>query len=445
MIPSKEEGQAIVDRALSLSRADDVHVTLTATQMSHLRFARNAPSTNGEQSDLVLTIESSFGKKSASTAVNQLDARTLAEAVARSEQLARLAPDDPEHMPGLGPQAYVEVPTSYDERALEAGPAAIVRGTARCIEQARALGMTAAGYSRLNATAAWVGNQRGLRGHQRETNASFSHTVRTASGGGSGWAAGVGDAASQIDYGACSQVAIAKARASVAPRPLAPGKYVTILEPSCVASLIQLFLLGMNARSAEEGRSFFSKPGGKTKVGEQLFPEAVTLRSDPAASVAPGAAFGSEALPQRARTWVDRGRLEALTCDRFWAQKQGREPLPAPSNLLMDGGKGTLEELIADTPRGVLITSLFYIRFVDPRTLLLTGLTRDGVFWIEGGKLSHPVNNFRWNESPARVLSHIDAMTESVRAAPRESMATNVVAPALRVTEFELSSVSDAV
>jgi len=444
MIPSKEAGRAIVDQVLSLSRADDVFVTLAASQTTHLRFARNAVSANGEQSDLVLTVESSFGRKSASTAVNQLDARTLAEAVARSEQMARLAPEDPEHMPGLGPQAYVEAP-AHDEDAIEAGAAEITRGTAGCIERAQALGLTAAGYSHVNATAEWVGNRRGLFGHQRATNAAFSHTVRSSSGGGSGWSASVAGSASGLDFEGCSQRAIAKARASIDPRPLAPGKYVTILEPSCVASLITPFLLAMNARSAEEGRSFFSKPGGNTKLGERLFPEAVTLRSDPASSSAPGATIGSEALPQQARTWVDRGRLATLACDRFWADKRGREPVPPASNVLMDGGTGTLEELIADTPRGVLITSLFYIRFVDPRTLLLTGLTRDGVFWIEGGKLSHPVNNFRWNESPARVLAHIDAMTAAARTAPRESLAGNVVAPALRLSEFELSSVSDAV
>ena len=219
MIPSKEEGQAIVDRVLSMSRADDVFVTLAATQTTHLRFARNAVSANGEQSDLVLTIESSFGRRSASTAVNQLDARTLAEAVSRSEQMARLAPEDPEHMPGLGPQTYVEAP-AYDEHALEAGAAEITRGTAGCIARAEALGLTGAGYSHVNATAEWVGNRRGLRGHQRATNAAFSHTVRSSSGGGSGWAASVAGSASRLDFEGCSRVAMTKARASVEPRPL---------------------------------------------------------------------------------------------------------------------------------------------------------------------------------------------------------------------------------
>jgi predicted Zn-dependent protease len=334
---------------------------------------------------------------------------------------------------------------AYDEAVLTTGATDIVRGTALCIEQARAAGLSAAGYSEATATASWVGNRRGLSGYHRATEASFSQTVRTADAGGSGWSAGVGNAVSAIDYGRCGAVSIAKAQASAAPRPLAPGKYVTILEPSCVASLMQMLMFSMNQRSAEEGRSFFSEPGGKTKLGRQLFPESVSIRSDPSSSLAPGAPWGQEELPQVPRTWIEQGKLASLYCERFWADKRQREPVPPPSNVLMSGGQGSLDELIADTKQGVLITSLFYIRVVDPRTLLLTGLTRDGVFWIEKGKISHPVTNFRWNESPARVLGKVDAMTAAVRAAPRESMATTLSVPALRVKEFELSSVSDAV
>jgi predicted Zn-dependent protease len=208
---------------------------------------------------------------------------------------------------------------------------------------------------------------------------------------------------------------------------------------------MQMLLFSMNARSADEGRSFFSEPGGKTKLGQQLFPESVSIHSDPSAAVAPGAPWGDGGLPQLPRPWIERGRVTNLFCERFWAQKREREAVPAPSNVLMSGGSGSLEDLIASTQQGVLITSLWYIRFVDPKSLLLTGLTRDGVFWIQDGKISHPVTNFRWNDSPIRVLKNIDAMTASLRTAPRESAASNISVPALRVKEFELSSVSDAV
>jgi predicted Zn-dependent protease len=442
---SKEEGHAVIQQVIAASHADDVLVTLVASDVTHLRYARNTPSTSGQQSDCVLTVQSTFGKKSASATVNQLDAATLAAVVERSEQLARLAPDNPEQMPGLGPQSYPGV-AAFDEALLESGATDIVRGSALCIDQARAHGLTAAGFSEANATASWVGNRRGLSGHHRSTEAAFSQTVRgDAETGGSGWGAGVGNSVSAVDYARCSSVSIQKAQASKNPRALAPGKYVTILEPSCVASLMSILTLSMNARSAEEGRSYFSEPGGKTKLGRKLFPESVSIRSDPRSPLAPGMPWGEEALPQAPRTWIDGGRLTSLFCERFWAQKQEREAVPPPANLLMSGGQGSLDELIADTRRGVLITSLFYIRFVDPRTLLLTGLTRDGVFWIENGKVSHPVTNFRWNESPVRVLENVDAMTAAVRTPPRESMDSTVVVPALRVKEFELSSVSDAV
>lgn len=442
---SKEEGHAVIQQVIAASHADDVLVTLVASDVTHLRYARNTPSTSGQQSDCVLTVQSTFGKKSASATVNQLDAATLAAVVERSEQLARLAPDNPEQMPGLGPQSYPSV-AAFDEALLESGATDIVRGSALCIDQAHAHGLTAAGFSEASATASWVGNRRGLSGHHRSTEAAFSQTVRgDAETGGSGWGAGVGNSVSAVDYARCSSVSIQKAQASKNPRALAPGKYVTILEPSCVASLMSILTLSMNARSAEEGRSYFSEPGGKTKLGRKLFPESVSIRSDPRSPLAPGMPWGEEALPQAPRTWIDGGRLTSLFCERFWAQKQDREAVPPPANLLMSGGQGSLDELIADTRRGVLITSLFYIRFVDPRTLLLTGLTRDGVFWIENGKVSHPVTNFRWNESPVRVLENVDAMTAAVRTPPRESMDSTVVVPALRVKEFELSSVSDAV
>jgi predicted Zn-dependent protease len=441
---SREQGRTIVADVLAKSRADDVTVTLEVSSTTHLRYARNTPSTSGQQSDQVLTVQSCFGKKSASATVNQLDPRTLAEVVERSEQLARLAPDDPERLPGLGPQSYPDV-AAYDPTIESSAAADIARGTALCIEGARAAGLSAAGYSQASTTASWLGNRRGLEGFHRRSEASFSQTVRTAEADGSGWAAGVGNAVNAIDYGRCSRVSIAKAVAAVKPRPLAPGKYVTILEPSCVASLMQLLLLSMNQRSADEGRSYFSEPGGKTKLGQKLFPESVTIRSNPASNLAPGLPWGEESLPQAPRTWIDQGRIQSLFCERFWADKHEREAVPPASNLLMNGGEGSLDQLIADTKRGVLVTSLFYIRILDPRTLLFTGLTRDGVFWIENGKISHPVTNFRWNESPARVLTNVDGMTQAVRAPARENMSTTSSVPALRIKEFELSSVSDAI
>jgi predicted Zn-dependent protease len=150
-------------------------------------------------------------------------------------------------------------------------------------------------------------------------------------------------------------------------------------------------------------------------------------------------------VPQTARAWIDQGVVETLACNRFWAAQQKTEPVPRPSNLLMAGGKGTLADLIKSTRRGVLVTSFWYIRFVDPQTLLFTGLTRDGVFWIENGEIAYPVNNFRWNESPVSVLKKVEAMSATELAAPRGDEEPFTVVPAIRVSEFNFASVSDAV
>jgi len=441
---SETEGRQWIERTLALSRAEGAQVTLEATSATHLRFARNSPSTSGSHTDHTLTVRSSFGKKSAAATTNQLDDASLREVVERSERLARLAPENPEHMPDLEPQSYASV-AAFDATLPERGAAYIAEGSAGCMAKARESDLVAAGYSLVSARATFVGNRRGLYGHHRATEASFSETVRTSSGAGSGWAAGVGTALDQVDYAKCGAVAIDKALRSAEPKPLPPGKYVTILEPACVASLMQLLAFSMNQRSAEEGRSFFSEPDGKTKLGQQLFPEGISLGSDPSSQLAQGSPWGNEGLPQLPRRWIDKGRLTELFCERFWATKRDREPVPPPSNLLMQGGSGSLDDLIASTKRGVLITSLWYIRFVDPKTLLLTGLTRDGVFWVENGKIAHPVSNFRWNDSPIRVLKNVDAMTKSARTSPREGTASNIWVPAVRVKEFELSSVSDAV
>jgi predicted Zn-dependent protease len=465
---TEDEARRVIQRVLALSRADDVEVRLSSDETSHLRFARNTPSTSGCYADHVLTVESSFGQRSASATVNQLDDATLEDVVRRSEALARLAPEDPEHMPSLEPQVYPVV-AGYDARAAEAPAAQLARGTALCIEQARARGLVAAGFSTLEVGTDVIGNRRGLFGYCRSSRASFSMTARTgadglkpdamrsavdpqvppvaearAGAGGSGWASSVSTSVAGLDYAGSAAVALDKAMRSREPRALAPGKYLTVLEPSCVADLVDSLISDMDTRSADEGRSFFSAPLGKNRLGEQLFPEAIDIASDPSDREVPGMPWGQDGLPQAARRWIERGRIATLGCDRFWASKQGREPIPAPANILMQGGQGSLQDLIAGTARGVLITSFWYIREVDPRTLLLTGLTRDGVFWIEDGKIAYPIRNFRWNNSPVQVLKNVEAMSRSARVEARGG-GGSIRVPALRVRDFELTSVSDAV
>ena len=188
---------------------------------------------------------------------------------------------------------------------------------------------------------------------------------------------------------------------------LDPGKYTVILEPAAVSDLLGYITFGFGARGAEQGQSFLSKKGGKpgeTLLGEKLFPEHITLRSDPFNAKFAALPWGPSLLPNEKIAWIDRGVIRNLYYDRFWAEKAGKQPTPAPGNLVLEGQDHTLADLIKAADKAILVTRLWYIRLLQPQTLQVTGLTRDGVFLVENGKATDPVMNFRWNESPVRVL-----------------------------------------
>jgi predicted Zn-dependent protease len=441
---NRERAKDVTGVVLALSRADEARVELSESDVTHLRFARNEVSTGGTYIQPELTISSTFGKRTGSVTVNQLDEASLAEAVRRSEELARLAPEDAEHMPVLGPQEFLDTP-AYDVDTAERGAEVLGDGAAQCMSDARSEKLEAAGFTETVAEARAIASSRGLFGYHRETRAYVSSTARTPDGSGSGWASAGHHRIWDLDYVAVSRAAVDKAKASQSPRPLPPGEYPTILEPACVANLLQLMTFSLNARNADEGRSYFASPQGGNRRGEKLFPDSVHIYSDPTDPLAPAAPWGADGLPQQRRDWIAGGKLANLYVERFWAGKQGVEPIPLPSNLIMRGGSSSVDELVASTRRGLLVTSTWYIRLVDPRSLLFTGLTRDGVFWIENGKIQYPVQNFRWNESPIHVLKHIEGMTAPVRVPPRPGRAVNMMVPGLKVSSFHFTSVSEAV
>lgn len=441
---SRDECRAVVDRVLAASRADEVAVDLGGGRTSHLRFARNAVSTSGSFVGDTLTVTSTFGRRSGTATVNQLDDATLELAVRRSEEIARVAPEDPEHVPGPGPQDYLDV-DAWSKVTESGGAYRLVDGVELAIAGARATELVAAGFGQFRTGMTCTANSNGLFGTWPSTEASFSETARTPSGTGSGWASSAAVGVESLDFAGISSTAIDKARRSADPRPLEPGRYVTILEPACVANLLWLLVGAMDRRGADEGRNFFSAPGGGTRLGEQVFPETVDIRTDPDDRRVPGRPWGEDGLARTPRDLVRAGTIASLDTDRAWAAKTGIEPVASPANLLMKGAGGGVDDLVRSTERGILITSLWYIRSVDQRTLLHTGLTRDGVFWIEDGEIVRPVTNFRWNDSPVRVLQGVLEMSRAVRVPPRPSGSANTVVPALKVDGFTLSSVSEAV
>jgi predicted Zn-dependent protease len=441
---SRDDARALVERVVKMSKADEIQVNIAGGHQTNVRFADNRISTSGGVSDLSISVSSAFGPKHAVASTNDVSDAGLERAVRQSETLARLAPDDPEAMPLLGPQTYRET-RSYFESTATLTPQARAEPARRAIGAAKADGtLKAAGFVAAGAGMEAIGNNRGLFAYQPSTSVNYTLTVRTTDGTGSGWAGADHPDWSQVDFKAVADTAIHKARLSRNPQPIAPGRYTVILEPQAVGDLVQRMANALNARTADEGRSAFAKRGGGTRIGERIVDEGVTLFSDPSDPQLLNAPFDEQGLPLARQTWIENGVLKTLAYSRFWAAKQGRQPTGSANALKLTGGDASVDDMIRATPRGVLVTRFWYIRPVDPRTLLFTGLTRDGTFLIEEGKISRPVQNLRFNESPLFMLNNVEMVGRPVRIAGTES-GGNVALPALKVREFNFTSVSEAV
>ncbi|MEX2182144.1 MAG: TldD/PmbA family protein [Gemmatimonadaceae bacterium] len=443
---SRAESEAIVKRALGFSTADECRVTLNSGMRSNTRFAVNQVSTAGDNYDAAITIRSIFGKKVASVTVNRLDDASIRAAVENSERIARLAPDDPELLPELGPQGYVE-PIVWNDATASLEPAARAEAVRAVTEPARRAGLISTGYLEAQANSFAIANSKGLLAYARSTAVAFTTTVRTPDGTGSGWAGASDNDFRRINPDALAARAIEKAQRSANPAAIEPGRYTVVLEPTAAANLIQLIAGSLNARNADEGRSFFSKAGGGNKIGEKVVDERVTIVSDPLDPRVPANTFGGDGSPNRPVTWIENGVVKNLAYDRFWAQRTGKEQTGTGGTLAIAGGETSVEEMIASTERGLLVTRFWYIRPVDPRTILFTGLTRDGTFLIENGRITRPVRNLRYNESPIFMLNNLLAMgrPERVSASEAGGPGQAILAPPLKVRDFTFTSSSDAI
>jgi predicted Zn-dependent protease len=447
MLWTKEQAKALLDRALALSKAEETSVSLEGREAAHLRFARNTATTSGAMTGNNLAITASFGKRSGTATTTEFDAASLERAMRNAEEIARLSPENPEAMPVLPPQTYPAARAYFGDVA-SATADWRAASVASAIESSKRKDVVSAGFVNTGASIAAIANSRGLFGFDRYTTVEYNLTARTSDGTGSGWASRSYNELRLLNPERLAETAIDKAARSRKPSAIEPGKYTVVLEAPAVADLLGFMAFSAQARSADEGRSFFSKKGGGNRIGERIVGEKVNIYADPTHPLAPSIAFGDEGLPKKRFTFVEKGVLKDLLYSRFWAQKQGKEPTGTPANLIMDGGTATLEELIAGTERGVLVTRFWYIRPLDPQTLLLTGLTRDGLFLIEKGKVTQPIKNMRWNESPIAAFNNIEAMTPAERVVSGEGFGDSgmgIVCPAARIREFTFSSASDAV
>ncbi|MBS1911925.1 MAG: TldD/PmbA family protein [Bacteroidetes bacterium] len=440
---SRTEAQKIIDEVLSYTHADETEVSVSMGISGNLRFAQNVPTTTGASTSLSVSVSCVHGKRVGSFSTTEIDSASLKDAVHRADELARLAPENPEYMPRLGAQTYSETP-GYDGATAKLGPAERVKVAKRAIDTALPTDLIAAGFYSNGSGMTALGNSRGLFGYSRSTNASYSLTVRTNSGSGSGWAAAESHRAKDIDDNAIALRAANKALLSRSPQPIEPGAYPVILEPSAVGDMLNLYFWSMGRRAADEGRSYFSEPGGGTKIGQKLFDDRLTIYSDPMNPIVPSIPWGDDGLPLGRTVWCENGVQKELPVGRFWAEKNGLKPVPYGSNIIMNGESHTLDELIASMKYGLLVTSFWYIRQVDPKTVVNTGLTRDGVFLIEKGKITKPVINLRWNESPIAVFKNIEMMSRPERIVTREGNQP-MLAPALKLKEFHFTSVSTSI
>lgn len=436
---SRDEAKALIDRILRLSKADEIQVNIGDGDERNIRFADNRVTTAGSANDLSVRISSAFGKRVAVTSTNDITDEGLERAVRLSETMARLAPENPERMPLLGPQQYAEV-NSYFPATANVNAEARARAAGIALDAAKqGADLKAAGLLVTSAGMNAIGNSKGLFAYRASTSVDFSETVRTTDGTGSGWGGANHPDWAKVDVKQASDTAIAKARASRNPRAIEPGQYTVILEPQAAGDLVALVANAFDARSAEEGRSAFAKQGGGTRLGEKIVDERITIISDPADPQLLGSPFDGEGMPLGRQVWVENGVLKNLYSSRFWAQKQGRQPTGNANSIKMLGGDQSLEQLIASTERGVLVTRFWYIRPVNARTLLFTGLTRDGTFLIENGRIARSISNMRFNESPLFMLNKLEGLGRPVR------LSEGLVMPAVKVRDFTFSSLSDAV
>lgn len=440
---SKDEAQALLKKVLSYSKADECEVNLSGNDSGNIRYARNSVSTSGRVSQHQLVVSSAFGKKLGVATINEFDDASLKKVVERSEELARLAPENPEYVSFLGPQTFAESKT-YVPVTAAITPKLRSDLVEQSIKVAKDAGAIAAGFLEDNAGFAAMMNSKGLFAYNTSTNTNFSVTVRTADGTGSGYATRGYNDITKMDTKAATQIATEKAVKSVKARAIEPGKYTVILEPAAVAVLLENIFFRLDARQADEGRSFLSKAGGGTRQGEKLVDERVNIYSDPSNPDLPTSTWSGDGRPQEKISWIEKGVIKNLSYSRYWAEKKGVKAVPGPDAAIMEGGTKSLEELIASTKKGVLVTRLWYIRDVDPQSLLLTGLTRDGTFYIENGKIQYPIKNFRFNESPIIMLNNLEELGKVERTVSVESN-QNYLLPPLKVRDFTFSSLSDAV
>ncbi len=460
---TRDEAQKLAQKTIAYSTFPECNVNISGTEQAYTRFANNGITTASFSRRHSVNVSVTREGQTGSYSVNDLDDTSLKNAVKKAEELAAIAPVNPERLPAIGGQQFPKV-NDFDEATATARSPQMIPHVKTIVDAAVAQKLVAAGLIERSHHVNVIANKAGLFGFHNAADSQLTTTIRMADGSSSGWAGQPSTKISGLESAKLAATAIEKCKRWRNPQRLDPGNYTVVLEPTAAGDLVRLMAPAFSARGTEEGRTFLSKRGGGNLLGEKLFPEFVTLRTDPFDARQPSSPWTSDELPTRAITWIDHGKVANLAYDRYWASKTGKEPTPGAGfgggggggrgggggfggggagSLILEGGDATLDQLIASVERGVLVTHFWYIRYVNQQTLQQTGLTRDGLFLIENGKITQPVMNFRFLESPVRLLQNTKMLGQAVRVRGLEG--GMMIAPALVATDFPLPSISDAI
>ena len=439
---SRELFEAVQQAASSLG-VSDVEALIGAHSAALTRFANNTIHQNVAEQDRWLSVRVVFDQQTARATTNRFDPDSIRRAVEQAVALARSSAPNSDLLP-LNEPSFISVTKRFDENTAAATPEHRGRAVAEAIRIVESAGQTAAGIYSTGQSIEAIFNSRGVSAWHAETMAQFSITAMASDS--SGWAKASAVSHTLIDPLALAHSASEKARLSSDPQEIAPGRYTVILEPAAVLDLVGQMFGDFSATSVDDSRSFLTD-----RLGTKLFGDNIRISDDVAHQLQSGVPFDGEGVPRRKLTLVDAGVPRELAYSRSSAHRAGVEPtghgfpLPnevgeAPLNIVIAGGSTSVDQMISSTDRGILITRLWYIREVEPYDKIMTGMTRDGTFLIENGRVTRGLRNFRFNQGIIELLNNVEALSPSVRASGEETF--DMVVPAMKVRNFNFTEVT---
>jgi PmbA protein len=458
---NQDQAADIFERIRKHSTADEVEVLFSGGKSALTRFANNIIHQNVAEENYVVSVRTAFGGRTARSTTNKLDDESLKRVVQSSEKLARVQHPDPDLLPipdssGPGILACEGLPTRHFAETAAITPVQRAETVKKIVSIAEKHKLMTAGIVSTSESVEGIFNSRGLTEWHTQTSSEISITMLAADS--SGWQKANSPNVTNLDATALAEIAARKACESASPREIPAGKYTVILEPAAVLDIIGFMFFDFGGLWILDQRSFLNN-----RVGTKLFGENINIWDDVAHPLQSGTPFDGEGVRRQKVHLVEHGVVKCLVYARATAEKMKRSehkdkvgpiaptghgfPLPnemgeAPMNIVFGASPepASLDQMIASTDRGVLVTRLWYIREVDPYEKILTGMTRDGTFYVEDGKVRHGVRNFRFNQSVIQMLSNVEAMGIPVRASGEESF--DMVVPAMKVREFNFTEVT---